>query len=91
MSNILFNISSESPKAWAEFEKFYKDLSGSWDAGLSGISPQSLPFEMQLGIFLAYFRDNGLDLDFQNTDPDTLKEIIHDTFRLQENMIGHYS
>jgi hypothetical protein len=91
MSDILFKIPSESPKAWAEFEKFYEDLSGHWAVSLNSIEFMSLPFEMQLGIFLSYFTDNSLDLDIQNTDTDTLKETIYDTFRVHENMMGHYS
>lgn len=83
-------IKSCSPKVWADFTNFYtKEFSSI--SFLKNIPIENIPFEMQLGIFLKYFNNNGVDLDVCNTEYSMLPEHITEAFKNYENVISHYS
>jgi hypothetical protein len=83
-------IQSSAPKAWEDFKKFYSDNFGNLEP-LKKIDFTTLPFEMQLGIFLKYFRENGVEPDVQNLDISELENTIADLFEDYERMTGHFS
>ena len=83
-------IKNNCPKAWDDFLNYYsKEFSAL--PSLNGISFTSMPFELQLGIYLKYFHANGVELDVCNTEYDLLPETITEAFNSYEKVISHYS
>jgi hypothetical protein len=83
-------IESNSPKAWKDFLSFYTSEFASYSF-LNKVEFNQLPFEMQLGIFLKYFNENGIELDVCNTDYALLPDTITEAFSNHEKGISHYS
>jgi hypothetical protein len=83
-------IQTQSPKAWEDFVKFYK-TEFEIPAFLKNIEITQIPFEMQLGVFLKYFNENGVELDVCNTEYSLLPEHITEAFQTHEKVISHYS
>lgn len=83
-------IKSEAPHAWNDFLTFYSREFKEIDF-LINTEFTSLPFEMQLGIYLKYFRENGVELDVCNADYEMLPEVITEAFQVHEKVISHYS
>ena len=93
MSNITLNINSlqqEYPKTWKDFDDFQKKLIAD-NAQLSSLPFSSLPYEWQLGVFLGYFFDSGIELDVCNAGMENTPALITEAFKVQENNISHYS
>ena len=80
----------QSPRAWEDFIIFYTKLEKE-NGLIQPLEFLNLPFEMQFGVFVSYFNDNGLDVDIQNWNIELLKTTICETFNLHENMMSHYS
>lgn len=87
----LKDIPQETPKAWADFQQYYIGLLNGYDVNLSTLTFLSLPFEMQFGVYVSYFKDQGLDIDVPQWDIEMLQVTICETFRLHENMMSHFS
>jgi hypothetical protein len=85
------NIETHAPKAWEDFKKYYSVLISPFPDSITLTDFNLLPFQMQFGVFLEYFIDNGLNLDLCNYDTDTIQEMIYETFVAYEKMMGHYS
>jgi hypothetical protein len=79
-----------APKAWADFEVFYKSNFADL-ATDPKLSPDVLPFELLLGLLLRYFIENGVEWDVSNTDYPLLPETLLDVFETYEKVISHYS
>lgn len=89
--NINFeNLKNNCPKAWDDFLNYYSSDFLS-KPELKSIPFTSLPFEMQLGIYLKYFTENGVELDVCNTDFEVLPSSIEEAFTTYEKVISHYS
>lgn len=85
------------PKAWADFEKWFH----SWDN--VHINNQSIidyfllkPFEMQLGVYLSYFKTNRLHLEDEAgmfssvgvfSSNDQTKNAIEQAFKIREKQL----
>lgn len=84
------SIQDTAPTAWQDFLNFYKTEFNSYSF-LRDTDFTNLPFEMQLGILLRYFKDNGVELDVCNTDYNYLPQTIQGAFAIYEKVISHYS
>lgn len=84
------SLQDTAPTAWQDFLNFYKKEFSSYSF-IKDIDFTHFPFEMQLGILLRYFKDNGVELDVCNTDYNFLPQIILDAFTTYEKVISHYS
>jgi hypothetical protein len=87
----LKDIPQETPRTWKDFQLFYERLLQSAGIKISEIDFLKLPFEMQFGVYVSFFRESGLDVDVPQWDMEVLKVTICETFRLHENMMGHFS
>lgn len=83
-------IQIQCPKAWGDFNTFYNSEYAS-NPSLKNINFIELPFEMQLGVMLRYFNDNGIEVDLSNTDLSILPDHITEAFKTHENVISHFS
>lgn len=83
-------LQSQCPKAWGDFNKFYSSEFAT-NASIKNINFIELPFEMQLGVLLKYFNDNGIEVDLSNTDLTILPEHFVEAFQTHEKVISHYS
>ena len=84
-------LPKETPRAWLDFNLYYLDLIKKIDLKIAPLDFLVLPFEMQFGVFVSYFKSNGLDVDMHVWDNDTLLITICETFKLHENMMSHFS
>lgn len=92
MSNVTLNIENlqkEFPKTWKDFNDFHHAISK--PTNLSSIPFESLPFDWQLGVYLHYFLDSGIDLDISNAGYEFIPGLIFEAFKIQENNISHFS
>jgi hypothetical protein len=92
MSNVTLNIEDlqkEYPKTWKDFNDFQQQISKS--KNLSAIDFKSLPFDWQLGVYLHYFMDSGIDLDVLNAGYEFIPGLLLEAFKIQENNISHFS
>ncbi len=92
MSNVTVNIEflqKEFPKTWKDFNDFYIETEK--HDSLSSIPFKDLPFDWQLGVYLHYFLDSGIDLDISNAGYEFIPGLILEAFQIQENNISHYS
>lgn len=92
MSNVTLNIEDlqkEFPKTWKDFNEFHLAIIKS--TNLLSIPFESLPFDWQLGAYLHYFLDSGIDLDISNAGYEFIPGLIVEAFRIQENNISHFS
>ena len=86
----LLKIKTIAPMAWKDFEDFYQTNYPLY-ASDNKSTPESLPFEMLLGLLLRYFIENGVEWDITNTDFNLLPETLYDVFENYEKIISHYS
>jgi hypothetical protein len=84
------SIEELCPNSHKDFLIFYQEEFGQIQF-LKNVPFDTIPFELQLGIFLKYFTKNGIDLDICNTEYSLLPEMITDTFKNFEKVIGHFS
>jgi hypothetical protein len=92
MSNVTLNIEflqREFPKTWKDFNEFQLEVSETKD--LTHIHFDALPFDWQLGVYLHYFLDSGIDLDISNAGYEFIPGLILEAFKIQENNISHFS
>ncbi len=91
MSNVTLNIEKlrqEFPKTWRDFSDFRISVN---PMTVTSEQFNTFPFEYQLGSFLLYFSDSGIDIDLNNYAFALLPNLIEEAFKLQENNISHYS
>jgi len=84
------SIESLCPISHKDFLTFYEEEFGQIPF-LKNVAFDTIPFELQLGIFLKYFTKNGINLDICNTEYSLLPDMIMDTFKNFEKVIGHFS
>jgi hypothetical protein len=80
-------LTESAPKAWNDFSHF----AGKFNSFTSANDFSSLPFEMQLGIYLSYLQENNVEIDLINPDMSVLEQTIKEAFINFEKVIGHYS
>jgi len=83
-------IKTSAPHAWEEFIKYYQEVIKDY-ACLSAAAAEDIPLELQLGLFMRFFHDNGIELDVGNIDFELLPETIREAFETHERIISHYS
>jgi hypothetical protein len=83
-------LKNNCPKAWKDFEDFYASEYSS-NEFLRNTEFINLPFEMQIGVFIKYFTDNGIEIDLSNSDLSILPDNVVEAFKIHENVISHYS
>lgn len=86
----LVKIKSIAPKAWADFENFYRTNFPVY-AGDPKLQAEQLPFELLSGLLLRYFVENGVEWDVSNTDYAMLPDTLPEVFENYEKVISHYS
>ncbi|MBX9853682.1 MAG: hypothetical protein K2X86_18210 [Cytophagaceae bacterium] len=84
------SLQFQAPKAYDDFLDFSNEILSSSPFSKT-VNINSLPFEMQLGFFLKYFNQNGIELDVCNTDFSLLPERIIEAFKEFEKVISHSS
>jgi len=92
MSNVTLNIEilqKEFPKTWKDFNDFHNEIKK--DPSLAHLPFSLFPFEWQIGVYLHYFLDSGIDLDISNAGYEFIPGLILEAFKIQENNISHYS
>ncbi|MDB5258412.1 MAG: hypothetical protein JWM14_3107 [Chitinophagaceae bacterium] len=87
--NIPF-IKEQYPRAWKDFEDFNQELNEAY-----GFKPnaafESYPFEYQLGVFIRFFIDLGMELDVCNIEFDMIPAVIEENFKGHNQAVAHYS
>ena len=80
------------PKAWADFEKHYRDLYHTDNGILDWNNFTAMPFEMKLGVYLQYLDEKKLIIvnvypyklyDFTKS----LKKAIEQAFKIREKQL----
>jgi len=84
------SIKEQYPRAWKDFEDFNRELNEIY--GFKAETPfDSYPFEYQLGIFLRFFTDLGMELDVCNIEFDLIPSVIEENFKGHNQAVAHYS
>lgn len=90
MEALLSKIRKSSPLGYKEFEGFLKtNFEGLFQ--FHRITIDSMPYEMLLGFFIAFFDSNDIDFTVGDTNKNVMINSITDTFEEFERVIGHYS
>ena len=84
------SFATEYPDAWADLASFYDQIKQSLK-GLPDYSIDQLPFEIQLGIYLKFFDENGVDIDLDNSTYSELPERVKEAFVLYDHLRRHSS
>lgn len=84
------SIKEQYPRAWKDFEDFCKELNGIYQFQ-SVTSFESYPFEYQLGIFIRFFVDLGMELDVCNIEFEMIPAVIEENFKGHNQAVAHYS
>lgn len=85
--NLSQTLEQEAPKAWKDFSVY----ASRFNAYSSSNNISTIPFEMQLGIFLSYLQENQVEIDLINPEMSVLENSIKEAFINFEKVIGHYS
>lgn len=91
MTSIHSKIQEDAPKAWADFEKFYQEIIGSLSEEIKKINFLEFPFSMQFGVYIAYFQDNGMEMDVQTMNFEFIQTTVYEMFIAHERIMDHYS
>lgn len=78
-----------TPKVIEDFMEFYEEYFS--DTGVSAEKFKTLPFEMQAGVFIRYFYENGIDIDFTSADMEDLADGIREALLEHEGVLNHFS
>jgi hypothetical protein len=93
MKKIQLDISvlkEEYPRAWKDFEDFYQELNQT-NSFKDTLSFEHYPFEYQLGVFIRFFHDAGMELDVCNIDFEMIPAAIEENFKGHNQAVAHYS
>ncbi|MCS6824442.1 MAG: hypothetical protein NZ529_09110 [Cytophagaceae bacterium] len=83
-------ISELFPKTWKDINQYFYQLHKTF-ADKYAISFADLPFQLQLGVFISYFEENGTSVEINNLDQPSLIESIEHAFARNEQSMSHYS
>ena len=83
-------IKAQYPRAWKDFEDFYKELHEVYGFQ-ADLAFESYPFEYQLGVFIRFFIDLGMELDVCNIEFDMIPAVIEENFKGHNQAVAHYS
>lgn len=93
MKKIQLNIPSikeQYPRAWKDFEDFQQELIETYSFKDSA-SFELYPFEYQLGVFIRFFIDLGMELDVCNIGFEMIPAVIEENFKGHNQAVAHYS
>ena len=75
-------LEQESAKAYKYFMLFWEEMED---------KPQldfpSLPFEMQLGVYISFFNSNSIDFQMYSSEMIALKDAVKESFQLYEEYL----
>lgn len=76
------------PKAWADFEKWFKDQDYGkvFDWTSINFFQNIMPFEMQLGVYLKYLNEKKISLRTTYISDDG-KEMVEQAFKIREEQL----
>lgn len=83
------SFAPEYPEAWADLIAFYQQVKQSLP-GLT-LAFEQLPFEVQLGIYLKFFEEEGVEIDLNNSTYPELPERVKEAFVLYDHLRRHSS
>jgi hypothetical protein len=83
-------IQVEAPNAWQQFTEFYQESLQAYPK-MKGISIQDVPMEMLVGLFVLFFRENGMELDVSNFEFEDLSSVVEDNFKILQQTMQHFS
>ena len=75
-------VAKETPKAYKYFLLFWEEMENTPDVVF-----EDLPFEMQLGLFMAFFNSNSIDFQMYTSEMEPLKESVKESFQLYEEYL----
>ncbi len=84
------HIKEKFPLSWAEFNSYYAEK---WSVHTSFDVEKllQLPFAYSVGIWIDFFKTNGIDLDVQSLNLTLIEESMYECLQVLEHSIGHYS
>ena len=80
--NFCKEIEQESSKAYKYFKTFWSETKDKPELVF-----EDLPFEMQLGVFIAFFNDNSIDFQMYTIEMIALQESVKESFQLYEEYL----
>lgn len=83
-------IQVEAPNALEQFTAFYQESLQPYPK-MKGVSIQDVPMEMLVGLFVRFFRENGMELDVSNFEFEDLPSVIEDNFKILQQTMQHFS
>ena len=83
-------IKEQYPRAWKDFEDFCQELNEIYGFKDSTVF-ESYPFEYQLGVFIRFFIDLGMELDVCNIEFEMIPAVIEENFKGHNQAVAHYS
>ncbi len=86
----ILSIKAQYPRAWKDFEDFCKELNEVYEFQ-ANTEFESYPFEYQLGIFIRFFIDLGMELDVCNIEFEMIPAVIEENFKGHNQAVAHYS
>ena len=75
-------IKQESGKAYKYFTLFWEEMNNKPEVDF-----ESLPFEMQLGVFIEFFNSNSIDFQMYTSEMMALQESVKESFQLYEEYL----
>lgn len=84
------SIKSQYPRAWKDFEDFLEEVYKTYGFTIPQ-SFESYPFEFQLGLFIRFFIDLGIELDVCNIEFEMIPSVIEENFKGHNQAVAHYS
>ncbi|MFK7900336.1 MAG: hypothetical protein AB8B61_06230 [Cyclobacteriaceae bacterium] len=82
--SITQKIKSETPKAWKYFVEFYRN---EFEGKLEEVKFESLAFEYQLGVFIAFFNTNSTDVDIYSNELAAIEGAVEEAFNQYEEYL----
>lgn len=83
-------IARDFPRSWAELNTFYNNYLKNDDVPVLVLLLQ-LPFPFQIGIWIDFFNENGIDLDVQSLNLALIEQSVFESLQILENSISHFS
>ena len=84
------SIKEHYPRAWKDFEDFNQELNEIYGFK-SETAFEAYPFEYQLGVFIRFFIDLGMELDVCNIEFEMIPAVIEENFKGHNQAVAHYS
>lgn len=81
---LVTTVKETYPKTWKYFIEFLEE---NYTSTVSLLSFEELPFEFQLGTYIAFFNSVSTDVELYSTDIDVLQEAVKDAFAQYEEYL----